>query len=58
MKFKTLQFLVLLFAFTVFPTLASAVIIDNMDAVANWNSQTGDGSTVTVSTATRTWLCS
>ncbi len=52
MKFKTRKFLLLLFAFAVFPTLASAVIIDSMDAVANWNSQAGDGSTVTVSTTT------
>lgn len=52
MKFKTIKFLLLLFAFVAFPVLASAVVIDNMDAVANWNSQTGDGSTVTVSTTT------
>lgn len=52
MKLKTLPFLLLLLAFAVFPTVASAIIIDNMDAVANWNSQTGDGSTVTVSTTT------
>lgn len=52
MKLKARKFLLLLFAFTVFPTLASAVIIDNMDAVTNWNSQIGDGSTVTVSTTT------
>ncbi len=52
MKFKTIKFLLLLFALMNLPGLAAAAVIDSMEAVANWNSQTGDGSTVTVSTTT------
>jgi hypothetical protein len=33
-------------------TNAQAALIDNMDTLASWTSQTGDGSTVTVSTTT------
>ncbi|MDD5492472.1 MAG: CIA30 family protein [bacterium] len=52
MKCKTLQLLLFLLVFAVFHVRASATVIDSLDAVANWNSQTGDGSTVTVSTTT------
>ncbi|MDD5132031.1 MAG: CIA30 family protein [bacterium] len=52
MKFRIQLLMLLFFVITLLPWPASATVIDSLDAVANWNSQAGDGSTVTVSTTT------